>query len=120
MVERKPEDRATLVKLLSDRDELADAASRRDTLRAAGLGEFVAKLNLEGAAGLAIGRIVDYLAEFGRRTQQPDVEVLGVFLNWVKTLVGVEQQAAIGELIRTYKMTVPLADLPSVPDWQGK
>jgi V8-like Glu-specific endopeptidase len=118
MVKLEPSDRATVVKLLSEIDQLVDPAGRKELLVAAGLGPFAAKVDLTGAENVFLGRLVDYLGNFGRPA--PDAEALGMLLNWVKTMVGVEQQELLAELMRRYDMMVPLANLPRVDHWGGK
>jgi V8-like Glu-specific endopeptidase len=119
MVDLSPDDRARLLAILVNVEALASEQGRRDTLRDAGLADRAVHIDTSGAPQLAIGRIVEALARYGRRPTQPDVEVLGVFLNWVKNLVGVEEQTVLAELMRTYQMATPLANLPAVPIWKS-
>jgi len=120
MVDLDPQDRARLVGLLAKLDELSTESGRRAVLRDSGLVDFAPRIDTSGSPQQAIGRMVQYLASFGRRPQQPDAEVLGVLINWVKTMVGVEDQTALTELLTRYKMMVPLASLPRLGGWNGK
>lgn len=117
MINLTTEDRQHLVALLKDLPELASEASRREILELAGLKQVIPMIDLSGAPLIAISRIVGYLVNFGRLTY--DNEALGLFLNSIKNLTGVEQQDLIDRLLTQYEMMIPVAPAPSLDNWHG-
>jgi V8-like Glu-specific endopeptidase len=115
MVVLERADRASLLAILRDMPELTSERGRRQTLIDAGLDRLAAQIDVSGAPAIALGEVVDHLARYGRPTA--DAEALGLLLNWVKSLLGVEKQAVLAGLMTRYDMMVPLAQLPSVVTW---
>src|SRR5207248_5982777 len=90
---------------------------RRQVLELAGLGQLVPRIDLSGSSFLAVSQIVTYLAQFGRLTYEH--EALGLFLNVVKSFVGLEQQDYLASLLTRYNMMTPIAPAPALGDWRG-
>ncbi len=111
------EERRDLVAMLADVPDLADASGRSGVLDLAGLGKLSPHIDLSGATFAAVNRIISHLASYGRVSR--DSEALGLFLNSVKLLVGLEQQHFISVLLNRHAMMVPLSDMPAIDDWHG-
>lgn len=118
MVNLEAEDRKQLITLLKDIPELATERSRQQMLELAGLKQLMPMMDLSGASFVAVSGIVSYLSSYGRLTY--DYEALGLFLNTLKNLVGVQQQILFDILLTKYDMMTPIAALPTINDWRGK
>ncbi|QIR36871.1 trypsin-like peptidase domain-containing protein [Tolypothrix sp. PCC 7910] len=117
MINLDVEDRKQLITLLKDIPELATDRSRLQILELAGLKQLTPMIDLSGASFVAINEIVSYLSQYGRLTY--DHEVLGLFLNTLKGLVGVQQQEFLDGLLTKYDMMTPIAALPDIDRWKG-
>lgn len=118
MVNLEIEDRKQLMSLLKDLPELSTELSRRVFLQEAGLGKLIPMINISDPPFVAISTIITHLSNYGRLTH--DHEALGVFLNTLKGLVGIQQQEFLSELLTKYDMMTPLAELPNIGQWKGK
>lgn len=118
MINLSVEDRQQLITLLKDLPELATVEARRQMLEAAGLGNLAANINLEGAQFIVVTSIVNYLSNFGRLTYEN--ETLGIFLNTIKGVTGIQQQQFLDRLLTKYDMMTPIAALPNISQWQGQ
>lgn len=118
MVNLEVEDRKQLITLLKDIPELATERSRHHILDSAGLKQLVPMLDLSGAPFVAVSEIVSYLSNYGRLTY--DNEALGLFLNTLKSFVGVQQRAFLDMLLTKYDMMTPVSTLPGIDKWQGQ
>lgn len=118
MVNLEAEDRKQLITLLKDLPELATERSRFSILEIAGLKQLSPMIDLSGASFVAVSGIVSYLSSYGRLTY--DHEALGLFLNTLKSFMGVQQQAFLDMLLTKYDMMTPIAALPAINDWRGK
>jgi len=118
MINLSIEDRQQLIALLKDLPELATVEARRQMLEVAGLGKLGANINLEGAQFIVVSSIVNYLSNFGRLTY--DNESLGIFLNTMKGVTGIQQQQFLDKLLTRYGMMTPIAALPDIGQWQGQ
>lgn len=118
MVNLEVEDRKQLITLLKDIPELATERSRQQILELAGLKQLAPMLDISGAPFIAISDIVSYLSNYGRLTY--DNDALGLFLNTLKSLVGVQQQAFLDILLTKYDMMTPISVLPDVDKWRGR
>jgi len=117
MVNLSTEDRQQLIQLLQALPEFASEASRRQILEYAGLQRLLPMIDVSGPPFLASSQIVNYLASYGRLTYEN--EALGVFLNAVKTFVGVQQQDYLASLLIKYDMMTPVAPEPGLGTWKG-
>ena len=117
MVNLTTEDRQQLITLLKDLPELASEGTRREILELAGLRQMIPMIDLSGASLIAVSRIVSYLSNFGRLTY--DNEALGLFLNFIKSLIGVQQQEFLDTLLTKYNMMTPIAPSPELDNWRG-
>ncbi len=117
MVNLTTEDRQHLIVLLTDLPVLASEGARREILELAGLKQMIPMIDLSGAPLIAVSRIVSYLSSFGRLTY--DNEALGLFLNFIKSLTGVQQQELLGILLTKYNMMTPIAPSPKLDNWRG-
>lgn len=117
MVNLEAEDRKQLITLLKDLPELAKEDFRLQILEEAGLKQLSTMIDLSGAPFIAVSKIVSYLSNYGRLTY--DHEALGLFLNTLKGLVGVQQQKFLDTLLIKYDMMTPIAALPAINDWRG-
>lgn len=118
MVNLDVEDHQGLVNLLKDLPELASERSRLLILEGAGLKQLIPNIDISGNSYVAISGIVSYLSRYGRLTY--DHEALGLFLNFIKNLVGVQQQEFLNALLVKYNMMTPIVTSPSINQWQGK
>ena len=118
MVNLTDEDRKQLMTLLKDLPELATQRSRRQMLELAGLGKLVSMIDLGDPPFIAVSEIVSFLSRYGRLTYEN--EALGVFLNTIKEVTGVQQQEFLDRLLIKYDMMTPIAVSPSVNKWQGR
>lgn len=117
MVQLSVEDRQQLVDLLQGIPELASESSRALMLELAGLTKLIARIDVSGPTFVAINHIISFLASYGRLTYER--EALGVFLNSLKSYVGIEQQKFLDTLLLKYDMTTPIAASPDVDLWRG-
>ncbi len=117
MVKLDNSDFQQLVGTLQGQQLMQDARSRRQLLAMAGLETVAPQIDLEGAPFVVTANIITFLAQYGRLTY--DNEALGLFLNTVKTFVGVDQQETLGGIIDKYGMMVPIAPNQPVKDWQS-
>ncbi|OYE06406.1 trypsin-like peptidase domain-containing protein [Nostoc sp. 'Peltigera membranacea cyanobiont' 232] len=117
MLNLEVEDRKQLITLLKDLPELATERSRQQILELAGLKQVIPMINLSGASFVAVSEIVSYLSNYGRLTY--DHEALGLLLNTLKSLMGVQQQEFLDMLLTKYDMMTPIARLPAINEWQG-
>lgn len=92
MVNLEVEDRKQLITLLKDLPELATERSRQQILELAGLKQLAPMIDLSGASFVAVSEIVSYLSNYGRLTY--DHEALGLFLNTLKSFVGVQRRGS--------------------------
>ncbi|MBN1145736.1 MAG: trypsin-like peptidase domain-containing protein [Anaerolineales bacterium] len=118
MLELSTQDLQDLAALLKDLPELATEQSRWQVLELAGLRQLRSMLDVSGPPFMAVVRIVSYLANYGRLSY--DHEALGLFLNLVKSLVGVEQRDYLDAILNKYNMMAPVASTPAPGEWRGK
>ncbi|MDF5706429.1 MAG: trypsin-like peptidase domain-containing protein [Nostoc sp. S4] len=118
MVNLEAQDRKQLITLLKDLPELATERSRQQILELADLKQLIPMMDLSGASFVAVSGIVSYLSNYGRLTYEN--EALGLFLNTLKNLVGVQQQRFLDMLLTKYDMMTPIAALPIINDWRGR
>ncbi|MGE0129492.1 MAG: trypsin-like peptidase domain-containing protein [Blastocatellales bacterium] len=118
MVKLTDIDRQQLVMLLKDISELSDERSRRQMLELAGLGKLASMIDLSGSPFIAVSQIVNYLSNYGRVSY--DHEALGLFLNVVKSVIGIEQQAFLDRLLIQYYLMTPIVTSPHPTEWRGK
>ncbi len=111
------EDRKQLITLLQDLPELANERSRFQILELAGLKQLASKIDLSGSPFMAVSQIVSYLSNYGRLTY--DSEALGLLINTLKGLVGVQQQQFLDELLIKYDLMTPMAKPPAIHNWKG-
>lgn len=117
MVNLTTEDRQNLVRLLQNLPELATERSRQQVLELAGLSQLAPMLDLSGSSFVAISEMISYLSRYGRVTYNH--EALGLFLNTLKSFVGVQQQEFLDELLTRYNMMTPIVGLPTVNQWRS-
>jgi V8-like Glu-specific endopeptidase len=117
MVDLDVGDRQQLVGLLQDTQPMQTESARREILIFAGLDRLVPLIDVSGAPFLATNKIVNALAEYGRLTYEN--EALGLFLNAMKQVVGVQQQERIDALLIKYDMMEPIAPRAEPGDWKG-
>ncbi|MEM9275928.1 MAG: trypsin-like peptidase domain-containing protein [Cyanobacteria bacterium P01_F01_bin.143] len=117
MIKLSVEDRQQLITLLKDLPELATERSRRQMLEDAGLGQLISMLDLSGSTYVAISEIISYLSKYGRLTFEN--ETLGMFLNTLKEVTGIQQQKFLDKLLTKYDMMTPIVSLPDVGQWKG-
>ena len=118
MVELSTQDLQDLVASLKDLPELATEQSRWQVIELAGLKQLRSMLDVSGPPFMAVARIVGHLAAYGRLSY--DHEALGLFLNLIKSFVGVEQQDYLNAILNKYNMMAPIATIPAPGDWRGK
>jgi hypothetical protein len=114
MVQLTPQERQQLLEILTRVPELASPESRHGVLELAGLGALARHINLNGSVFVAVSQIVTYLSKYGRLTREE--EALGLFLNAIKSLSGIEQQEFLEKLIRRHSMMTPISDVPTICD----
>lgn len=117
MINLDIEDRKQLITLLRDLPELATERSRLQILELSGLKQLASMIDLSGASFVAINAIISYLSNYGRLTY--DHEALGLFLNTLKGLVGVQQQEFLDGVLTKYDMMTPIAAFPDIVQWKG-
>jgi hypothetical protein len=117
MITLSAEDRRNLVSLLVGIPELGTADGRRALLDLAGLGSLASRVDLSGSAFVAANAIVSHLTAYGRVSLGQ--EALGLFLNTVQPLVGVEQRGFLATLLTRYSMMVPVSEQPALGSWRG-
>jgi len=105
-----PSDRLKVVRWLSELPEFETERNRRQLLSLAGLGDVAPQVDLSGAPLIAGSTLVDFLLKYGRPTTE--AEALGLLLNVVASLVGVERHADISLLLEQYGMMRPIAVSP--------
>ncbi|QIR36918.1 trypsin-like peptidase domain-containing protein [Tolypothrix sp. PCC 7910] len=118
MVNLEVEDRKQLITLLKDIPELATERSRQQILELADLKQLIPMIDISGASFVAVSEIVSYLSKYGRLTY--DHEALGLFLNTLKSFVGVQQQLFLDMLLTKYDMMTPIAALPAINNWRAR
>jgi V8-like Glu-specific endopeptidase len=117
MLDLTIQDRQDMILMLQRLPEMAGLQGRRQLLEFAGLQAVIPQITLGGAPFVAASSIVNFLADYGRLSY--DNEALGLFLNTLKSFVGVEQQTQIDGWLRAYQMMEPIASADSITDWQG-
>lgn len=118
MVNLEVEDRKQLITVLKDLPVLATERSRQQTLELSGLKQLIPMLDLSGAPFVTVSDIVSYLSNYGRLSYEQ--EALGLFLNTLKSFVGVQQQTFLDMLLTKYDMMTPISTLPAVDQWRGR
>jgi V8-like Glu-specific endopeptidase len=118
MVDLNTEERQQLAALLQHLPEFASEQSRRQVLELAGLKQLLPMIDLSGPPFIAVNSIVSYLSNYGRLTY--DHETLGLFLNVVKSFVGVQQQEFLDSLLIKHNMMTPIVTSTDISQWQGK
>jgi V8-like Glu-specific endopeptidase len=117
MVNLTTDERRQLIALLQGLEEFANEHARRQVLEAAGLKQLLPMINLSGPPFIALNTMISYLCNYGRLTYEN--EALGLFLNFVKSLVGVEQQEFLDALLIRHNMMIPNTRLSDIPQWQS-
>jgi V8-like Glu-specific endopeptidase len=117
MVTLTADDQRNLIRLLVEIPEFGSAEGRRALLDVAGLGDFASRVDLSGPAFVAANAIVRHLAAYGRVSL--DKEALGVFLNTLQPLVGVENRGFLADVLTRYSMMVPVKQQPGLGTWRG-
>src|ERR1700737_4994380 len=118
MINLATDERKQLIDLLQYLPEFANERSRHAMLAYAGLKQLLPMIDLSGPSFIAVNNIISYLSNYGRLTY--DNETLGLFLNSIKSLVGVEQQEFINSLLIKHNMMTPIAQLSEISQWQSK
>ncbi|MBW4457616.1 MAG: trypsin-like peptidase domain-containing protein [Nostoc indistinguendum CM1-VF10] len=118
MVNLTDEDRKQLITLLKDLPELTTQRARRQMLELAGLGQLISMMDLGDPPFIAVSEIVSFLSKYGRLTYEN--EALGLFLNTIKEVTGLQQQEFLDRLLTKYDMMTPIVVSPSVGKWQGR
>jgi V8-like Glu-specific endopeptidase len=118
LVKLTTEDLQQLVALLQSLPELASEQSRREVLELAGLKQLLPMIDLSGAPFIASSKIINYLSNYGRLTYEN--ESLGLFLNLIKSFVGVQQQEYLDKLLLKYDMMTPIVPSPDLSEWKGR
>ncbi len=118
MINLSVEDRKQLITLLKNLPELATERSRRQILEDAGLGQLIPMIDVSGSIYVGISEIVSYLSKYGRLTYEN--ETLGMFLNTLKGVTGIQQQQFLDRLLTKYDMMTPIVALPNISQWQGQ
>ena len=96
MVELNRGDRKQLLSFLEKLPDMRDERRRRQVLIDAGLNGLVDRIEVAGAPGVAAREIVECLCGYGR-------ESLTSFLQEVRGLVGMENQAFLDRLLEKYR-----------------
>ncbi|MEM9272566.1 MAG: trypsin-like peptidase domain-containing protein [Cyanobacteria bacterium P01_F01_bin.143] len=117
MINLDVDDRKQLITMLKDIPELATERSRLKILELSGLKQLTPMINVSGASFIAVNEIVSYLSNYGRLTHKH--EALGLFLNTLKSLIGIQQQEFLDRLLTKYDMMTPIAALPNIDQWKG-
>jgi V8-like Glu-specific endopeptidase len=117
MVELTAQERQQLRKILEMVPALDSPAGRRQVLENAGLSRLVQHIDLHGASYIVLGGMISRLAYHGRNERGE--ETLGLFLNEVKAMTGLENQRVLSELMNRHSMVVPIADAPPLAGWSG-
>jgi len=117
MINLSTKDRQDLIAILVMIPELGTPNGRRRILENAGLAQLEPMIDLSGPAYLAVSEMISYTARYGRITY--DNEALGVLLNGLKPLVGLEQQQFLDQLLQRYEMMTPIANSPQPAQWHG-
>lgn len=118
MVNLATKDLQDLVDLLKDLPILINENDRRDFLELCGLKKIISQIQLSGPQLIVTTRIITFLAQYGRLTY--DHEALGLFLNTIKSFLGVEQQEFVDTLLQKYQMMTPIASSSLPSDWKGQ
>jgi V8-like Glu-specific endopeptidase len=119
MITLTQSDRLAIALWLSALPEFESETGRRRLLSLTGIGDAALQIDVSGSPLLAAAAVVDFLVKLGRLT--PEAEALGLLLNLVSSLVGIERQAAIHAMLRAYGMMTPMASAPAIevplPGW---
>ena len=117
MVNLETEDRQKLVNLLQGHELMQDTGSRRAVIRMAGLGELQPLIQFAGVSFEFTTNLIEFLADHGHMTYEN--EALGLYLNTMKTYVGLEQQDTLAQIMDKYDMMEPIAPSAPVDDWKN-
>lgn len=112
MLNLQQADKIAIVRLLSELREFETESDRRRLIQLAGLGNIGSQIQMSGAPFIAAASVVEFLSRYGRPT--PDAEALGMLLNLVSSLVGIERQKEISEMLQRYSMMMPVATSPAI------
>lgn len=112
------EDQKQLIRVIKDIPELGSEPSRRQMLELAGLKELATHIDVSGSTFFGTNEIISYLSKLGRLTYEN--AVLGLFLNTLKEVTGIQQQEFIDKLLNKYNMMTPIATSPNIIQWRGK
>jgi V8-like Glu-specific endopeptidase len=118
MVNLTTDERRQLVALLQHLPEFSNERFRYVTLEDAGLRQLLPMIDLSGSSFIAANTIISYLCNYGRLTY--DNEALGLLLNSIKSLVGLEQQEFLDTLLLKHNMMTPIARQLDIPQWKSK
>ncbi len=102
MINLETDDHQRLVNLLKDLPEMAAEASRQAILEYAGLKKLLSMIDLSGTPFIAANNIVSDLSKRGCLTYGH--EALGLLLNSIKILVGVDEKKILDGLLIKYNM----------------
>lgn len=116
MVELTVEERRRLREILATVPALERPAGRRQILENAGLGRLAQHIDLHGDSYVVLSEMINRLAYHGKNDRGE--ETLGLFLNEIKPMTGLENQRALGALMNRHSM-IPIADAPPLTDWSG-
>jgi len=103
--------------MLQSLPEMKQEHSRQQILELAGLEGLMPLMDLSGAPLIATTQIIVFLANYGKISYER--EALGVYLNLVKNLVGLEQKDYLDKLIHKYQM-ISSDIMPNIDKWDGK
>lgn len=117
MVELTVEERRQLREILATVPALERPAGRRQILENAGLGRLAQHIDLHGDSYVVLSEMISRLVYQGRNDRGE--ETLGLFLNEIKPMTGLENQRILGALMNRHSMMVPIADAPPLTDWSG-
>jgi V8-like Glu-specific endopeptidase len=112
MLNLQQADKVAIVRWLSELREFETESDRRRLLELAGLGNISPQIQLGGSPFIAAASVAEFLSRYGRPI--PETEGLGMLLNLVSSLVGLERQKEISEILQRYSMMVPVATSPII------
>lgn len=104
-------DKIAIVRWLSELREFETEDARRRLIDLAGLGVISPQIQMGGSPLIAAASVVEFLSHYGRPT--PEAESLGMLLNLISSLVGIERQKEISNMLQRYSMMVPVATSPA-------
>lgn len=111
MVTIELQDRQRLVQILQKLSEFEDERSRRSFLSVVGIDSLLPRLDLSGSPSIASAKVINFLVTHGHLTNGN--EALGSLLSEIKPYLGVMDQIFIDEMLRKYRLMLPVARIDS-------